>query len=658
MVELKLESIEEQNMPRDCFISMRVGDTQKLSRLAATRVYRFPQAGDRRYGKIEVFRRIGACSVDIDPANANMREVSVDCQEGGYGCLGLRIAVEGDERARQKTEEPPDGKKVGTKVKAAKEYLSKHGLEVRLSEAMQSVLRDRPDNPTEYLAMRLLGQAPGTGQVKLPPLGSIPQADAVVMPERQLAADVGLELYSPNKQPLPRQLEPLSKAAKVVPVASAPLVKAEAVKTTAVPAEVARPEAPNLDDDPELALAATKIQAIQRGKAVRRQSQEAEAVKAAATSAEAPKPEEEPDPSFASRADLGPVPVVPFKGFVANPDKGGDSSQFVVDRMLSAPDSDPTGGDQISEFVSQRSANESAYNLRKSLSERLSPRKAENASEYVVDRMLSAPGEDEPDPFDPMGLRKGGTSSTTSPLKDLLEQQAEAVKAAATSAEAPKPEAPNPDDDPELALAATKIQAIQRGNAARRQSQEAEAAKSLAVLTDAPKPEVPTPDEAEDPELALAATKIQAIQRGKAVRRQSKEAEAANLVPAPPVAPKADAANRELRLKARNLLATAEKDGSLKQILAGQKQAKPSKEQAVVQGLADAARQCASVPDRLIVAAALASAAAALADSAATPMASGLAEAATAAAKAGSPATEGLVQAATDVAIARMRSRS
>jgi len=167
MVELRLESLGEVNLPKECFVSVRIGETQKLSRLASSRVYRFPQAGDRRYGKIEVFRRIGAASIDVDPQSAGTREVNINCSEGGFGNLGLRIGVE-DEDKKPKSAEPSAPKKEGSKVKAAKEYLSKHGLEVRLSEAMQAVLRERPADPAEFLAAKLLADSPNAANFKIP----------------------------------------------------------------------------------------------------------------------------------------------------------------------------------------------------------------------------------------------------------------------------------------------------------------------------------------------------------------------------------------------------------------------------------------------------------------------------------------------------------
>merc|ERR1712183_461826 len=46
------------------------------------------------------------------------------------------------------------------KVGVAKDYISYHNLEARLAEAMQAVLRERPENATEFLAARLLRYSP------------------------------------------------------------------------------------------------------------------------------------------------------------------------------------------------------------------------------------------------------------------------------------------------------------------------------------------------------------------------------------------------------------------------------------------------------------------------------------------------------------------
>lgn len=228
MVELRVDPTECVGMPADCYVSVRVGETQKLSKLSASRLYRFPQAGDRRYGKIEVFRRIGSCSIDVDPLNDSLREISVSCQEAGFGVLGLKVAVTHENDQAKRPSEVETAKKMNAsgKVKAAKEYLAKHSLEVRLSEAMQAVLRERPDDPAEFMAAKLLGGSPTmSGGVRLPPVPRASQEEAgQPMPQARHAAQERLSpaLPRPQKRPpsRPTKLQPLQKAEALPPPAA------------------------------------------------------------------------------------------------------------------------------------------------------------------------------------------------------------------------------------------------------------------------------------------------------------------------------------------------------------------------------------------------------------------------------------------------------
>lgn len=151
-----MDTLQELNIPGDCFLSLRVNDTQKISRLSASRVYSFPKLGERKFGKIEVFRRVGVCSIDIDPRYPSTREVYLECRDAEIGTIGLRVGIEADETTKKKVRTEVSTKKPSSRVKAAKEYLSQHSLDVQLSEAMQAVLRERPVNPTEFLAAELL----------------------------------------------------------------------------------------------------------------------------------------------------------------------------------------------------------------------------------------------------------------------------------------------------------------------------------------------------------------------------------------------------------------------------------------------------------------------------------------------------------------------
>lgn len=51
------------------------------------------KAGDRHFGKVEVYRRIGGCGVDFDPMKPGDRQVSMDCGAAGDLRLGFRLCV-------------------------------------------------------------------------------------------------------------------------------------------------------------------------------------------------------------------------------------------------------------------------------------------------------------------------------------------------------------------------------------------------------------------------------------------------------------------------------------------------------------------------------------------------------------------------------------
>lgn len=173
MVHLTLEPTDDASMPKDCYVSVRVGETQKLSRLSGVRTFRFPQAANKSYGKIEVFQRIGAVALDMEPVSKGMREILISCEQAGFGTLGLRAAVEGNEGKEGAEKSLEDmhqaAKSSANRVKSAKDYLHKHGVEARLAEAMQMLLRERPADPMEFLAVCLLPKPPAPPPEEGPP---------------------------------------------------------------------------------------------------------------------------------------------------------------------------------------------------------------------------------------------------------------------------------------------------------------------------------------------------------------------------------------------------------------------------------------------------------------------------------------------------------
>jgi hypothetical protein len=151
MVELKVNSLNWQDFGKDYYVSVRVGEVQKLSRMAGHRAYKFAKSavGTRRYGKIEVFKRVGAGSVCLEGDGVG-GEVTINCE-----AKPLKLDVQVSGGPGKEDSQVKGSEELNEKAKAAKEYLEDHHLELRLSEAMQAVLREKPEDPGAFIAKRL-----------------------------------------------------------------------------------------------------------------------------------------------------------------------------------------------------------------------------------------------------------------------------------------------------------------------------------------------------------------------------------------------------------------------------------------------------------------------------------------------------------------------
>lgn len=95
-MEIRIEAPAGEAPPPNTFVSMRVGDIQKQSRLETTRTYRFPPPQDARgtIARLEVFKRVGNISVDLDKCNSSDR-LEVPCSDLDRDSIALRLDVKG-----------------------------------------------------------------------------------------------------------------------------------------------------------------------------------------------------------------------------------------------------------------------------------------------------------------------------------------------------------------------------------------------------------------------------------------------------------------------------------------------------------------------------------------------------------------------------------
>lgn len=205
MVEVKLETLGLQSFSKDYYVSVRVGEAQKLARLSASRNFKFPASAinGRRYGKVELFKRIGSGTVCVDPTMATgANEVEVPGVEEETLRFNAEVwALDGSGKKTPKgTPTSPKQKQFGQNTipdaqKKAMDYLDEHHLEVRLADAMQQVLRQRPEDPATFLAEALKKNAP---LVKNLPKKVTPSPTPTAKDRPKLGANAFSEYYQAN----------------------------------------------------------------------------------------------------------------------------------------------------------------------------------------------------------------------------------------------------------------------------------------------------------------------------------------------------------------------------------------------------------------------------------------------------------------------------
>lgn len=225
MVALKFEGLEGSCGLEECYVSVRIGSVQKLSRMtAARRVYDFPETGEpQKYGRVEIFRRIASWSIDLAP-QAGTRPVHLSSHDPCFADVNTQVT--GSEDAPREEMPPPSGHpppasledKRSVHRQMATDYLGKHCLESQICSVMKAVLEEMPENPTEFLAARFLDQCGTDGRLRLLPvsarLASAALSSGWTTQEHTLPR-------SPAEPSLQRGKKPVNNARKLAPIGSA-----------------------------------------------------------------------------------------------------------------------------------------------------------------------------------------------------------------------------------------------------------------------------------------------------------------------------------------------------------------------------------------------------------------------------------------------------
>jgi len=174
MVELRLDTADHERFKGKHFVAVRIGEAQKMTKMSSSRSYQFQTAAvvERKYGKVEVYKRVGFCVVAID-GDAAIAANEYRIELGAKEVISFRIAVnKQNDGAKPKGDVPTKTMSADAQLAA---YLEKHHLEVRMKDALQAVLRERPEDPGEFLAAKIMQNASLIAQLPKPVVDEEPK---------------------------------------------------------------------------------------------------------------------------------------------------------------------------------------------------------------------------------------------------------------------------------------------------------------------------------------------------------------------------------------------------------------------------------------------------------------------------------------------------
>eukprot|EP00420_Gonyaulax_spinifera_P038645 CAMPEP_0197878022 /NCGR_PEP_ID=MMETSP1439-20131203/6518_1 /TAXON_ID=66791 /ORGANISM="Gonyaulax spinifera, Strain CCMP409" /LENGTH=536 /DNA_ID=CAMNT_0043497399 /DNA_START=87 /DNA_END=1697 /DNA_ORIENTATION=- len=157
-MELRIETAEGFNLPRGCFIGVRIGDVLKQRRYDPKGCYQFPLPEHRRNAKIDLYQHVGTCSVSVGP-EGKAHEVSINSLEPSAPDMRLKV------NTTTKATALADRESKMTNVKReAMDYLAQFQIQERLGEAVKMLLQKRPEDPIDFICDFLKGNASATSK--------------------------------------------------------------------------------------------------------------------------------------------------------------------------------------------------------------------------------------------------------------------------------------------------------------------------------------------------------------------------------------------------------------------------------------------------------------------------------------------------------------
>mmetsp|Transcript_87970 Transcript_87970/g.138885 ORF Transcript_87970/g.138885 Transcript_87970/m.138885 type:complete len:475 (+) Transcript_87970:75-1499(+) len=191
-MEVQIIPDQSQVLPKDLFVSVRLGAIKKQARFSGSQTLKFPDPGDcddgsQFVGRVEILQRVGFASVDFSKSCGQLQSFSIECGALDSSPLKLQMALSCnaplDETLKSASEQ-----KVRKRLDEAQRYMREHQLDNLLSESLRECIRERPKNPHCFLSAELVKRGAQLPPLSSPasPMASRIKVDSTLNPSKQL----------------------------------------------------------------------------------------------------------------------------------------------------------------------------------------------------------------------------------------------------------------------------------------------------------------------------------------------------------------------------------------------------------------------------------------------------------------------------------------
>jgi len=234
---MELALLTQHGLPEGCIISVRAGTVRRQAAAASGRPFRFPKIGmEENPVKIDILKPVATAYLVVKPGETQYK---VSFGAGAVSEMDCEVEIKKAEGGTGDAAHGEEANKPGAgSANEAKDYLEAHQILQFIQALLQTVIKERPDQPYIYMARHFMS---GYNPTDTRFTGTKPTSSSKKEPESELPAETPKD----EAEPLP---VPAEHPATEIPAAQA-APEQEIAKAAASTEEVAPPPADKPKDE-------------------------------------------------------------------------------------------------------------------------------------------------------------------------------------------------------------------------------------------------------------------------------------------------------------------------------------------------------------------------------------------------------------------------